>query len=367
MFAGVGGICLGFTSTSTDEKGFEVAWANEIDSDACLTYRENFSHPLFEGDINEILMNPNFREVKDAMFSKPIDVLTGGFPCQPFSVAGNRLGFADERGNLFWSIVNVIKELDARHEKPRVLLLENVKNLKSHDGGNTYAVIKSELEDLGYTIKDAVLNTNKFTDLPQNRERIFIIGFLNEEDVNAFTLFDDLDEHLVEKSLAKRKSDIEAIIDLDLPYEGNEIYFYTRDKFPHYFQTEAEYLAIPPQERKEVLINLTDSVDEKHQFYQIRRGMYIRKNTTNTCPTLTANMGIGGHNVPLILTDAGIRKLTPAEVFKLQGFPLGNGYELPLKKGKRAYPRTSLYKQAGNAVSVPVIQLLAREILEVLD
>ena len=102
-----------------------------------------------------------------------------------------------------------------------------------------------------------------------------------------------------------------------------------------------------------------------YQFYQVRRGMYVRKNKNNVCPTLTANMGTGGHNVPLIRDNWGIRKLTPAETLRLQGFPVGDGYEMPTMFNGKKYSDSYLYKQAGNAVSVPVIRLIAKEILRI--
>ena len=126
------------------------------------------------------------------------------------------------------------------------------------------------------------------------------------------------------------------------------------------------YNSLPDEERRDERINLDEQITEFYQFYQVRRGMYVRKNQSNVCPTLTANMGTGGHNVPLILDDFGIRKLTPAETLRLQGFPVGNGYNVPTEfKGKK-YSDANLYKQAGNAVSVPVIKLIATEILKVL-
>lgn len=124
---------------------------------------------------------------------------------------------------------------------------------------------------------------------------------------------------------------------------------------------------IPISDRKDIRINLDEQVSEMYQFYQVRRGMYVRKNMSGVCPTLTANMGTGGHNVPLIKVNDGIRKITPAEAFKLQGFPVGDGYILPEKYNGRSYAKSHLYKQAGNAVSVPVIELLAKEILKTLD
>ena len=192
LFAGIGGICRGISDASTSEDKFELVWANEIDEYACETYRINYDHILLKGDINDIL-NPTSlesNEQHDVVVSREIDVLNGGFPCQAFSIAGYQKGFEDDRGNLFWSIINTVKLLASKYSKPRVLFLENVKNLVSHDNGNTYKVIKGEIEKLGYTVKEHVLNTMEFSDLPQNRERIYIICFRDEADANKFDFFD---------------------------------------------------------------------------------------------------------------------------------------------------------------------------------
>ena len=157
----------------------------------------------------------------------------------------------------------------------------------------------------------------------------------------------------------ERIASIKNIVDYDLLKENNEKYYYTKEKYPKYF--------IEDDSNSTDKINLTQQIDEMYEFYQCRRGMYVRKNKSGVCPTLTANMGTGGHNVPLIKVKDGIRKLTPKETFKLQGFPVDNGYELPTKINGRNYPDSQLYKQAGNAVSVPVIEFLAEEILKILD
>lgn len=363
LFAGVGGFDLGLEQSENETKKFKIVFANEIDKYASATYSKNFNVPLIEGDIN-LLLDPAssktneekeyYQSKRHILFDNEVDVLVGGFPCQSFSIAGERKGFEDERGNLFWSIVETIKQLGEHSKKPRVLFLENVKNLKSHDKGNTYQVIKSELEKLGYIVKEEVLNTMHFSNLPQTRERIYIMGFLNKEDSDKFTFYDELDKYRNDKSVEERLNDIESIFDKNITPENHNQYFYTKEKYPHYFKD------------KEEGINLEDSITEKNQFYQLRRGMYVRHNKSNACPTLTANMGTGGHNVPLILTDHGIRKLTPEEAFKLQGFPINNGYKLPTKFNGRVYPNGQLYKQAGNAVSVDIIKLIGERILEVL-
>jgi DNA (cytosine-5)-methyltransferase 1 len=308
LYAGIGGICLGFKNS-----GFDVEWANEFDKNACITYRKNFNHTLIEGDIMEI----NISELS------PIDVLAGGFPCQPFSVAGYRKGFDDSRGNHFFRMLDFVDEM-----RPKVLFFENVKNLVGHDKGNTFKIIKNEIENRNYTFQSKVLNTKDYGNIPHNRERIFIIAFDKEVYPNAEEMF-----CFPEKEKLTNK--IENVI------TKTEV----DDKF-YYGENKAMYN------------KLIDSMTKSDTIYQYRRH-YVRENKSNVCPTLTANMGTGGHNVPLIKTDYGIRKLTPRECFRLQGFP--DSYVLP------EVSNSHLYKQSGNSVSVPVIQKLAQNILIVLN
>lgn len=401
LFAGVGGICLGLQQAENENYQFEIEWANEVDEYASETYRTNFGHTLIEGDLTLILhpeevasrieklkkdiLNPNlekavigrakkelkklegnfnqeyYEKMKEKILATPIDLLNGGFPCQTFSIAGKQDGFEDERGNLFLSIIELVNMLGDIHGKPRFLFLENVSNLKSHDKGNTYKVIKGELEKAGYIIKEQILNTMEYSDLPQNRERIFILGFLNKSDADKFTLFDNLKAYCNKKDSEERANDVQKIINYD--ERLNDKYYYTKEKYSQYFIEENEF----DSNSKSVRINLKEDINEFYQFYQVRRGMYVRKNMSNVCPTLTANMGTGGHNVPLILVKDGIRKLTPAETFGLQGFPVGNGYKLPAKINGKAYGDANLYKQAGNAVSVPIIKFISEFILKILD
>ena len=161
LFSGVGGIELGFLETNK----FEVAWSTDNDPSASKTHKENFSHPFFEEDIYSL----------NAKQLEPVDVLVAGFPCQAFSVAGYRKGFEDERGNIFFQIIRVIQELS---EKPKIVFLENVKNIKGHDGGRTFKQIQKSLEDEGYCVFLETMNTFKHTGIPQNRERAFIVGIL---------------------------------------------------------------------------------------------------------------------------------------------------------------------------------------------
>ncbi len=310
LFAGIGGIDLGFKKA-----GATPVWANEIDKYCAITFRANYkSTKLVVDDICN---------VKGSDIPK-VDILTGGFPCQPFSVAGYRKGFDDDRGNLFFQIMRLVDEMEVNNNKPRVIFLENVKNLKTHDKGNTFRVIKETLEDKGYTVEAHILNTFEYGNLPQNRERIFIIGFLKEEDAKNFKCPEKI-------SLTNT---IDKIIDWNK--EVDEKYIYRNDKSCYSL--------------------LRENMKETNTIYQYRR-VYVRENKNGLCPTLTANMGMGGHNVPLIITNKNeIRKLLPIETLMLQGFP--KNFVIP-----EELCDSRVYKQAGNAVSVNVVKRLAENII----
>lgn len=302
LFAGVGGIRLGF-----EEAGFKTVFANDFEEKCKDTYDLNFKDSkLIVEDIRKIGIDdlPKF------------DFLLGGFPCQAFSIAGYRHGFKDkkDRGNLFFDIVRILE-----NRKPEGFLLENVKNLKSHDAGKTFEIIQETLENLGYCVKSKVLNTMEYGNIPQNRERIYIVGFKNKDYCEKFEF----------PKPVKLTKEIADLLERKVP----EKYYYNGK---------------PLYER------LKDSVKEEGKVYQWRR-QYVRENKSGVCPTLTANMGTGGHNVPIIKDKKGIRKLTPLECFRIQGFP--KDYILP------ALADSALYKQVGNSVSVPVIKAVAKQMM----
>ena len=169
LFAGVGGIRLGF-----EKAGFTTVYAEDFDKFCKLTYDKNFlGTKLSVSDITKL----------DTSKLPDFDFLLGGFPCQAFSVAGYRHGFDDEkgRGNLFFDIARILED-----RQPTGFLLENVKNLKNHDKGNTFKVIAKTLNDLGYEFEDKILNSMEYGNVPQNRERVFIIGFKSKEQLDAF-------------------------------------------------------------------------------------------------------------------------------------------------------------------------------------
>lgn len=168
LFAGVGGIDLGFESTHK----FKTVWANEYDKNARITYENNFDIKVVGDDIRII----------DTKTVPEIDVLLSGFPCTSFSVAGYRKGFEDEKsGDLFFETLRFIVA-----KKPKVIFLENVKNLVTHDNGKTFKIITDSLQQNGYKIKYKVLNAKDYANIPQNRERIYIVGFKDEQSWNKF-------------------------------------------------------------------------------------------------------------------------------------------------------------------------------------
>ena len=305
LFAGTGAFTLAFQLTNN----VNVVFANDMVEHSKKIYDENFDHKLTLKNLNDV-------KVEDI---PPHDILTGGFPCQPFSIAGLQEGFKDERSNVFWKILSIID-----HHQPKCVILENVKNIISHDAGKTFAIIKENLENRGYYISYKVLNTAEITGIPQHRERIYIVCLKSKKIFDNFSL----DFPKIEKK------PVSNFLESCVP----DKYYYT-DKSTTWELVRA-------------------NVVKKNTIYQYRR-VYVRENKSSECPTLTANMGEGGHNVPIILDDKGIRKLTPRECFNFQGFP--TSYKLPNLSD------SNLYKLVGNAVSVPVVKLIANRIIPLLQ
>lgn len=317
FFSGVGGIELGFEQTNK----FRVVYANEFDKYARETYSLNY--PDTKLDARDIHIVPD-DEVVDQDGNDNIDIVVGGFPCQAFSIAGYRKGFEDDRGDLFFELLRIIEA-----KKPKAIFVENVKNMVSHDHGNTFKVIREALTENNYFIKWKVLNGKDYGNIPQNRERIYIVGFDNKETYDLFEFPEEIE-------LTTSLRDI-----IDFGDKKDELYYYREGK-QRFFD--------------ELKLTMTS----QDTVYQWRR-QYVRENKNGVVPTLTANMGTGGHNVPLILTDSGeIRKLTPKETFNVQGYP--KSFKIP-----ENVSNGQLYKQAGNSVVVPVIKRIATNISKALD
>lgn len=307
FFAGVGGIDLGFK-----EQGFRTIYANEFDAKARETFALNFPEVTLDSrDIREVFAS----EVPT------VDIIVGGFPCQSFSIEGYQQGFQDEtgRGTLFFELARIIKV-----KQPRAIFLENVKNLVHHDKGNTLRIILKTLEDLGYYVTYQVMNTAEYGNIPQGRERIYIVGFKDKAVSERFQFPDKV-------ALTKTVFDV-----IDFKTKVDEQYYYREDK--HYYPL------------------LRDNNVSVGSIYEYRRGNTIRENKSGVVPTLLASMGTGGNNVPLILTESGdIRKMTPRECFNTQGFP--RSYQFSERMAN-----SHLYKQVGNSVAVPVVSRIAEQI-----
>ena len=309
LFAGIGGFRIAMQNV-----GGKCVYTSEWNKDAQKTYRENFGEVPF-GDITK-------ESVKNYI-PKEFDILCAGFPCQAFSIAGLRKGFSDTRGTLFFDLEQIIEK-----HKPKVVFLENVKNLVSHDKGKTFKVILEILEEkLGYKVFHKVLNTMTHANVPQNRERIFVVAF-DPNQVPNYANFQFPEKIKLTKT-------IHDIIDKE------------RQEDKYYYPETHQYYP-----------ELTKTITKKDTVYQWRR-VYVRENKSNVCPTLTANMGAGGHNVPLIKDDFGIRKLTPKECFAFQGYPMDKYILPPIANSK-------LYMQAGNSVTTTLIERISNEIIKVL-
>ncbi|MCH9845477.1 MAG: DNA cytosine methyltransferase [Alphaproteobacteria bacterium] len=291
LFAGIGGIRLGF-----EHWGCKTVFSSEIDPYAQKMYQENFKEMPF-GDINDI--EP--ANIPDH------DILLAGFPCQPFSIAGKGLGFSDTRGTLFFNIEKILKE-----KMPKAFLLENVKRLKNHDDGRTFSVIKSSLENLGYTIHYKILNTLDYG-LPQKRERIYIVGF--KEKIN-FTFPPPVGDYKPLATILENEQHI-----------------------PHtYHLSEKIKLKRRAALKKEPIVpsiwheNIGGNISPLPYSCALRAG--------------------GSYNY---LVVNGERRLTGREMLRLQGFP---------DSFKMNVPYSQIRKIAGNSVSVPVIKLIARQMLK---
>lgn len=297
LFAGIGGIRQGFESVFKSRSSF--VFASEIDKFAQRSYIANYNH-LPSGDITQI--QPE--EIP------PFDILLAGFPCQPFSNAGLKKGFNDTRGTLFFDIARITK-----YHKPQVLFLENVKGFKSHDRGNTYRVVKQTLEDMGYKVYAEILNAKDFG-VPQNRERIYIVAFLDHTKTFEFP-----------KPLQK------PICVGDILEKGVDKKYTLSDK-----------LWTGHQRRK-----------KEHQEKGNGFGYSLFNENSKYTSTISARYYKDGSEILIEQKNKNPRKLTPREAARLQGFP--DSFKIVVSD-------TQAYKQFGNSVAVPVIEAIAKNIYE---
>jgi len=324
LFSGIGAFEKALTNLEID---YELVGFSEIDKWAIESYCNihNVEAGLSLGDISEI----------DTKGIPSCDIITFGFPCTSFSIAGYRKGFADEhKGHLFFETLRII-----RASKPKVIFLENVRNLVNHDEGKTFQIIKDSLEDAGYHLKYKVMNSLDYGNIPQNRERVYVVGFKDKEYFDKFYFPTTI-------PLSR------TIHDITKPNEKKpEKYYYGED---------SQYYEMLKEEMTKV-----DTV------YQLRR-VYVRENKSNVCPTLTANMGTGGHNVPLIVDDYGIRKLIPLETWRLMGFTDDDYWKARGALENKFYngndrSDSQMYKQAGNSIVVNVLETIFGNMRSILE
>lgn len=298
LFSGIGGLDQGFI-----DAGYKIVWANDFDKFAVETYRANYDTEIVLGDINNIPLEslPGF------------DVLIGGFPCQPFSMMGSKRGFEDTRGTLFFRIAEIIKYKIEQSEKPRAIILENVRTLRTHDEGRTFKTIKRVMEqDLGYKVFDDVINSADYG-VPQTRNRTYLVCFANEQAEYSFPEAIPLDLTLQ-----------------DLLQEDVDEKYYLSDRI------------LPT-----ILSNGTGGYKAKSEIdLKIARPL---------CATMAKMHRACQDNY---VTQKGrVRRLTPRECARLQGFD--DSFVIPVSDSQA-------YKQFGNAVTVNVANKIAVSVKETL-
>lgn len=308
LFAGIGGIRIGFEQAFKSD--IEFVFSSEIDKHAQKTYFDNFNE-MPHGDITKV----NEKDIPEH------DLILAGFPCQAFSVSGLRKGFEDTRGTLFFDIARI-----AAHHKPKVIFLENVRGFMSHDGGNTFKTVKNTLENLGYKVFAKLLKANDFG-LPQNRERIFIVAFLDKV---SFEFPKPTNEIVALKDFLEDSPDIKNIVREDI-------------------ELKEDY---SPQKNTLGEIDLPNRTLQIGKVNKGGQGERIYSIYGHSC-TLSAYGGGVGAKTGLYLVNGNIRRLTPRECARVQGFP--EDFILSERS-------TESYKQFGNSVAINVVSAIAKEI-----
>lgn len=319
LFAGIGGFCLGF-----ERAGIKTKWAIENSDTATAIYSHNVEGARL------IERNGAPASILDVSVGaddlEPVDVLHAGFPCQSFSQAGDRKGFKDPRGQLFYQIIRLLNEFGDK--KPSVLVLENSPHIRHGEGGSWFIELTKEIKKAGYWFREsncAELDPYLLTSLPQQRNRLFMVAFSIKDFKNGKIDFPN--------QINSSPKNLGSYIDFD-GIQDDETYY------------------LPIENRYHKMIN--EGAEDRGCIYQLRKFL-VREKKPGVCPTLTANMGLGGHNVPFIFDAKGLRKLTEHECLWLQGFP--KDFEFPEQVG-----RAKRYMHVGNSVSVPIAELLAERV-----
>ena len=337
LFSGIGGFEVGLEKSKIKSK---IVFSSEIDENAKKSYIANFGGETLHGDITKI----DEKEVPDHQ------LLVAGFPCQSFSIAGKQKGFEDIRGTLFFDVARILNE-----KKPKYILLENVKNLISHDKAETIHKILGKLNEIGYTVDFTVINSCE-SGVPQNRDRTYICGIFNYPSEKYGADHRSPKANFLKQEL--NKTDFKGFNFFEkVRFESKKIYLedIMEDEVPEkfYFDTEkiSQYLSENDiediQDRQLKIVKLFDLPREIHNDLERQRRVYSSKGIS---PTVLAR---SDSTKVLVNTDKGnkIRKVTPAENFYIQGFEK----EFVKRIESIGMSVTQMYKQSGNAVSPPVI------------
>ena len=351
LFSGIGGFEAGLNDSNIQ---YEIVFSSEIDPNAQISYLANFPNANLHGDITKI----NEADIPDH------DLLCAGFPCQSFSIAGKQLGFEDTRGTLFFDVYRILKE-----KKPKFVLLENVKNLVSHDKSRTINVILKKLNEIGYTIDFDIINANEIG-VPQNRERTYIVGILNHP-TSKFTYFSKNKKiNDLKKSLNKSTFNGFNFFDL-MDYKSKPLFIedildYTEDDSQYCISNEKvdQFLSTAHfcdhSKKQNKILKLFDLPKEAWNDLERQRRVYSIKGIS---PTVLAR----SDSTKILLKKNGkyyIRKFTPKENFRVQGFDEDFSRNI-ISSGVSV---TQLYKQSGNAVCPPVITKIINHLSgEILD
>lgn len=315
LFAGIGGFRIALENNNS-----KCVYSSEWDKYAIKTYEYNFNDIPF-GDITKI----NENEIPEH------DILCGGFPCQAFSVSGKQGGFKDTRGTLFFDIARIVKK-----KKPSVLFLENVKNLYKHDNGNTFSLISKVLDEIGYNIFSDIIDSSNYG-LPQHRERVYIVCFKKELNVNKFEFPKPTYKRISLGDIVEKNLDFEKyrVFRNDISFKKNN-FLKTKDLF------ETKFL-------KPIRIGTINKGGQGERIYS-DKGHAI---------TLSAYGGGVAGKTGAYLINGIIRQLTPRECLRVQGFP--ENFDFP---NDISIPQ--IYKMCGNSVSVPVIEMIYQKVLSYL-
>lgn len=349
LFSGIGGFEKGLEKSVLK---YDIVFASEIDRFAIETYSYNYSLKNMHGDIKQI----DEKNIPDH------DLLVAGFPCQSFSVAGKRKGFNDIRGTLFFDIIRILKE-----KKPKYILLENVKNLISHDNSNTIKTILKNISECGYTFDITVINSNE-AGVPQSRERTYIIGVYNKkierfENDKRNSKINEIKKWANSKKLktmnffnrVEFNTKSKYIKDI-LDSEVDKKYYINTKKLHSYLNTiDTKKLSVKKDRKIKKELDLPKEV---HNDLERQRRVY---SIFGISPTLLAR----SDSPKVIIANNDkltIRKITPYEALKIQGFDT----KFVNNVIKNGMSDTQLYKQAGNAVSPPVITQIINSMVEML-